>query len=112
VNKRVLELVRENARAAGLENVNAVEPDDVPADLRFSTIWSNPPIRVGKNELHGLLSKWLPRLEVGSDAWLVVQKNLGADSLQKWMNTELGDVVDVTRASTSKGYRVLTAHRR
>lgn len=53
-----------------------------------------------------------PRLEVGSDAWLVVQKNLGADSLQKWMNTELGDVVDVTRASTSKGYRVLTAHRR
>jgi len=112
VNRRVLELVRENARAAGLENVNAVEPDDVPADLRFSTIWSNPPIRVGKNELHGLLTKWLPRLEVGSDAWLVVQKNLGADSLQKWMNTELDDVVDVTRASTSKGYRVLTAHRR
>jgi 16S rRNA (guanine1207-N2)-methyltransferase len=112
VNKRVLELVRENARAAGLDNVNAVEPDDVPADLRFSTIWSNPPIRVGKSELHGLLTRWLPRLEPGSDAWLVVQKNLGADSLQTWMNTELADVVDVTRASTSKGYRLLTAHRR
>ena len=22
-------------------------PDEVPADVRFSTIWSNPPIRIG-----------------------------------------------------------------
>jgi hypothetical protein len=48
---------------------------------------------------------------VGSDAWLVVQKNLGADSLQRWMNETLADVVDVTRASTSKGYRILRAAR-
>jgi len=33
-----------------------------------------PPIRVGKNELHAMLSFWLPRLESGADAWMVVQK--------------------------------------
>jgi 16S rRNA (guanine1207-N2)-methyltransferase len=111
VNERVLDLVRENARAAGLVNVNAVTPDDVPGHLRFATIWSNPPIRVGKEVLHGLLESWLPRLEPGADAWLVVQKNLGADSLQAWMNTTMGETVAVERASTSKGYRVLRARR-
>lgn len=111
VNQRVLDLVRENAHAAGLTNVNAVTPDDVPDDIRFATIWSNPPIRVGKNELHGLLQRWLPRLADDADAWLVVQKNLGSDSLQRWMNDAMADVVDVTRASTNKGYRILRARR-
>jgi len=111
VNERVLELVRENARAAGLTNVNAVTPDDVPDDLRFATIWSNPPIRVGKEELHGILRRWLPRLDAGADAWLVVQKNLGADSLQRWMGETMADTVSVARDSTSKGYRVLRATR-
>jgi len=111
VNERVLDLVRENARASGLQNVNAVTPDGVPDDVVFASIWSNPPIRVGKEVLHGLLETWLPRLEPGSDAWLVVQKNLGADSLQAWMNATMADVVRVERASTSKGYRVLRARR-
>jgi len=111
VNEIVLDLVRENARSVGLENVNAVTPDDVPDDLRFATIWSNPPIRVGKAELHSLLERWLPRLDDGADAWLVVQKNLGADSLQRWIAETMPDVVEVTRASTSKGYRVLRAGR-
>ncbi|WP_209561111.1 class I SAM-dependent methyltransferase [Frigoribacterium sp. PvP032] len=111
VNERVLDLVRENARAAGLVNVNAVTPDGVPDDVVFASIWSNPPIRVGKEVLHGLLETWLPRLQPGSDAWLVVQKNLGADSLQAWMNATMADVVRVERSSTSKGYRVLRARR-
>ncbi|TWX34154.1 class I SAM-dependent methyltransferase [Frigoribacterium sp. ACAM 257] len=112
VNERVLDLVRENAQAAGLVNVNAVTPDGVPDDVVFASIWSNPPIRVGKEVLHGLLETWLPRLEPGSDAWLVVQKNLGADSLQAWMNATMADTVRVERTSTSKGYRVLRARRR
>ena len=60
-------------------------PQDVPDGVRFTTIWSNPPIRVGKNELHELLRAWLPRLEPGADAWLVVAQHLGGDSLQRWI---------------------------
>jgi 16S rRNA (guanine1207-N2)-methyltransferase len=111
VNERALDLVRRNARTLGLSNVNACTPDDVPTDVRFLTIWSNPPIRVGKNELHGLLERWLPRLEPGSDAWLVVQRNLGSDSLQRWLEATYPEDFTFTRAATNKGYRVLRGRR-
>jgi len=112
VNERALDLVRRNAQALGLENVNAVKPEDVPDDLAFITIRSNPPIRVGKDELHGMLLRWLPRLEPGSDAWLVVQRNLGSDSLHRWLDGALPGDFSVLRAATNKGYRVLRVKRR
>jgi 16S rRNA (guanine1207-N2)-methyltransferase len=112
VNTRSLELVRRNAERLGLTNINAVTPDEVPADVLFTTVWSNPPIRVGKNELHAMLLHWLPRLEPGSDAWLVVQRNLGSDSLQRWLQAELPRDFAVLRAATNKGYRVLRCRRR
>lgn len=111
VNERALELVRRNAATLGLSNVRAVLPDDVPDTVSFGTIWSNPPIRVGKAELHALLLRWLPRLGPGADAWLVVQRNLGSDSLQRWMQDELPAGLTVDRASSSKGFRVLRVHR-
>ncbi|WIB78669.1 methyltransferase [Curtobacterium sp. MCPF17_002] len=111
VNERVLGLARANAAAAGASNVSIALPDDVPAELRFRTIWSNPPIRVGKDELHQILLTWLPRLEVGGDAWLVVSKDLGGDSLQRWLRDSLDAAFHVTRATTAKGFRVLRVHR-
>lgn len=107
VNERALELTRQNAARLGLHNVNAVLPDDVPDDVRFAAIWSNPPIRVGKAELHALLERWLPRLDeaTGAAAWLVVAKHLGAESLQRWIGESLG--LDVERAANAKGFRVL-----
>lgn len=112
VNERALDLVRRNAQTLGLDNVNACRPEDVPDGLEFMTIRSNPPIRVGKNELHNMLELWLPRLESGSDAWLVVQRNLGSDSLQRWLDGTLSRDFAVSRAATSKGYRVLRVRRR
>jgi 16S rRNA G1207 methylase RsmC len=101
--------VRTNAETLGLDNVNAVLPDDVPDDIRFMTIWSNPPIRVGKEALHDLLSRWLPRLTDKGQAYLVVQKNLGADSLQRWLRESLGLPCD--RFAVAKGFRVLRVSR-
>ncbi|MDQ1543370.1 MAG: rRNA (guanine1207-N2)-methyltransferase [Actinomycetota bacterium] len=112
VNERALDLVRTNAAALGLTNINAARPDDVPDGVRFTTIWSNPPIRVGKNELHGLLERWLPRLESDSDAWLVVQRNLGSDSLHRWLQATFPEDFAFSRAATNKGYRVLRGRRR
>jgi 16S rRNA (guanine1207-N2)-methyltransferase len=110
VNTRALDVVRLNAQKLGLTNVNAATPDDVPDDVMFTTIWSNPPIRIGKDELHNILTRWLPRLEPGSDAWLVVQRNLGSDSLHRWIEGTLPEL-KTTRAAISKGYRVLRSHR-
>jgi 16S rRNA G1207 methylase RsmC len=112
VNERALDLVRRNARSLGLNNINACTPDNVPTDTAFLTIRSNPPIRVGKNELHELLERWLPRLEPGSDAWLVVQRNLGSDSLHRWLEATYPEEFTFTRAATNKGYRVLRGRRR
>ncbi|WP_312181508.1 methyltransferase [Arthrobacter sp.] len=111
VNERSLGLTRDNAASLGLANVHALLPDDVDPDLRFGTIWSNPPIRVGKDELHALLLRWLPRLAPGGSAWLVVQKNLGSDSLQRWLDETLGADFAVSRHSTAKSFRILLVER-
>lgn len=111
VNQRALDLVRRNAEKLGLDNVNAVTPDDVPEDVMFRTIRSNPPIRVGKNELHGMLERWIPRLDERSDAWLVVARNLGADSLQRWLATSFPEGFRVHRTATARGFRILKVHR-
>ncbi len=112
VNERALDLVRTNAQKMSISNINAVLPEDVPENVSFTTIWSNPPIRVGKNELHGMLEKWLPRLESGSDGWLVVQRNLGSDSLHRWLQSEFPEDFSFVRVTTNKGYRVLRARKR
>ena len=112
VNERALELTRRNAEALGLDNVRTALPHEVPDDTRFMCIWSNPPIRVGKNELHGLLDAWLPRLREGADAWLVVARNLGADSLQRWMDARYRGELSVGRHASHKGFRVLRVRNR
>lgn len=104
VNERALELTKANAESAEVRNVLARLPDDVPAGLEFDAIYSNPPVRVGKQPLHELLTRWLPRLTPGSAAYLVVQRNLGSDSLQKWLN-ENG--FEAGRLKSKKGYRIL-----
>jgi 16S rRNA G1207 methylase RsmC len=104
VNVRALELTRNNAQTAGTANVTAALPDEVPADARFAAIYSNPPVRVGKGPLHELLLRWLSRLAPGASAYLVVQRNLGSDSLASWL---AGQGYEVRRIKSKKGYRVL-----
>jgi 16S rRNA G1207 methylase RsmC len=101
----------------GCTGIEVSTPDTVAPAASYDLIWSNPPIRVGKAVLHDLLTTWLPRLAPGpgSAAYLVVQKNLGADSLQTWLVDALpplmGDV-EVARVATSKGFRLLRVARR
>ncbi len=107
VNERARDLVRGNAARLGLSGVRVCPPEDVPADVRFAAIWSNPPIRIGKPALHALLGRWLPRLAPGAQAHLVVQRNLGADSLHTWLAEQWPGVLDVERVASAKGFRVL-----
>lgn len=110
VNTRSLELAKKNSAKLGLGNVEVVTANQIPGDLRFDAIWSNPPIRIGKAALHELLQTWLPRLESGGRAMLVVQKQLGADSLLAWIQTEFPELT-ASRFSTDKGFRVLEVTR-
>lgn len=105
VNARARELTGENAvRIGAADRIRVAAPDEVPDDVTFAQVWSNPPIRIGKAELHTMLARWLPRLAPDGVGWLVVGRHLGGDSLHRWL-TEQGWQVD--RPASQKGYRVL-----
>jgi 16S rRNA (guanine1207-N2)-methyltransferase len=106
INPRARDLCTRNAAALGLTNVEVRSPEDMPSDLRFASIWSNPPIRIGKAALHDLLNRWLWRIEPGGEIWLVINRHLGADSLQRWL-TDRGALT--ARATSKAGYRILKA---
>ncbi|HUP99829.1 MAG TPA: methyltransferase [Aeromicrobium sp.] len=107
VNSRASELTAENAKRHRAR-VRVAAPDDVPGELFFDEIWSNPPVRIGKDALHVLLATWMPRLEPDGTAYLVVGKNLGADPLQRWL-TDSGWPAE--RIASSRGFRVLAVRR-
>ncbi len=103
-NERARGLTERNATRNGVTNIRVCAPSDVPQDIRFSTIWSNPPIRVGKPALHDLLSGWLGRLDDDGTAVLVVQKHLGADSLQRWLGSH---GFATARLASRSGFRLI-----
>ncbi|QNP57434.1 class I SAM-dependent methyltransferase [Tessaracoccus defluvii] len=109
VNGRAVELTNLNAERHGVaDRVRACFPDEIDGDVAYDEIWSNPPIRIGKAALHDLLLTWLPRLTVDGSAYLVVGKNLGGDSLQRWLE---GQGFPTERIASAKGFRVLRSRR-
>ncbi|ASK66618.1 16S rRNA methyltransferase [Brachybacterium avium] len=106
VSERARELTAENARRAGLTNLRVLAPQEVPEDLAPQALWSNPPIRIGKEALHVLLQDWMPRLAPQGTAALVVGKNLGADPLARWLGQQLPDR-SVAKVASAKGFRVI-----
>ena len=104
VNERALELCARNAAAVGLPNVRCVTPADPSVPARLAGIWSNPPVRIGKPALRELVGSWVRRLDPGRAAYLVMGRNLGADSLHRWL-AEQG--WPVTRLAARSGYRLL-----
>jgi 16S rRNA (guanine1207-N2)-methyltransferase len=108
VNSRARELTAANAESLGLR-ITVAEPSEVPADVTFAQIWSNPPTHVGKSELHAILARWLPRLTPDGVAWLVINRHLGGDSLHTWL-VEQGWAVE--RKASQKGFRVLRVTRK
>jgi 16S rRNA (guanine1207-N2)-methyltransferase len=104
VNQRALELVRRNADRLGVSNVTACRPEEVPDELRFTAIYSNPPVRIGKQVLHEMLIHWLQRLAASASAFLVVHKRLGGDSLAEWTRAQ---GFPTRRIGSRSGFRVL-----
>ncbi|WP_201736558.1 class I SAM-dependent methyltransferase [Bifidobacterium xylocopae] len=111
INERALDLTRSNAALNGAANIEPLAPDALPDSQTFDLIWSNPPIRVGKEALHRLLMTYLPRLRPAGAAYLVVQRNLGSDSLIDWLSTQLPDGWHAGKYASSKGYRVIEVTR-
>ena len=108
VNRRALELCASNAKANRITNIRVCQPEEVPDEVRFAVILSNPPIRIGKVALHELLLRWLDRLTDDGHAVLVVQHHLGSDSLARWLDE---NAWPTRRLSSRAGYRLLEIRR-
>lgn len=104
VNRRALDVCRRNAERNSLGNVTCLAPNDADDLRNVDVIVSNPPIRIGKVALHELVSTWLARLKPEGICLLVVARNLGSDSLARWLESR-GFIV--TRVESRKGFRVL-----
>jgi len=108
VNERARQLCRDNAAQNNITNVVVIDPTQRNPEDQYSLMWSNPPIRIGKTELHQLLVTWLHQLSHDAHAHLVVSKNLGADSLLTWLNSQ---GFPATKKASSKGFRIIEAQR-
>ncbi len=106
VNSRSVEIANLNAKNLELNNFQAVLAENLPGDLLFDEIWSNPPIRIGKKSLHELLRKYLALLHPNGRALLVVQKQLGAESLLRWLEEEFPNRTS-SRILNERGYWVI-----
>jgi 16S rRNA G1207 methylase RsmC len=103
INERARALCAMNAQKNGLTNITVLAPEDLDESIRYSLLWSNPPIRIGKTALRQLLLEWMQRLTDDGTGHLVVSKNLGGDSLAEWL-TESGFATK--KLASSKGFRV------
>ena len=108
VNARALSRCEGNVAAAAIPNARCLAADDPGLPPSYELIWSNPPIRIGKQALHKMLTTWLSRLAPDAAAYLVIQRNLGSDSLQRWLE-ESGWLSE--RFAARSGYRVLEVRR-
>lgn len=104
VNQRAAELSRRNlarngARAEvvqgdGFENVSGA----------FDFILTNPPIRAGKAVIYGLFDAARAHLTEDGALYIVIRKQQGAESAQRYLQ---GIYRDVARIARDKGYWVL-----
>lgn len=112
INNFAVELTNDNFKKYEFINANAYHVDKYlelnkkDSNNKFDFIVSNPPIRIGKDELHQMLLLWLEYLKDDGVALMVVQKNLGADSLVDWLNKNTK--FHSTKLSSSKGFRIIS----
>lgn len=67
-------LARNNTARLGLENVRIASPEMAKAGV-FAAIYSNPPVRVGKDRMRTLLLEWLAHpAPAGRAYWVVMDQ--------------------------------------
>ena len=82
---------------AGIELVYVLEGG-------FDAIVLNPPIRTGKAVIYAMFADAAAHLSPGGALYIVIRKQQGAESAQKYLGTIYADVERIAR---EKGYWVL-----
>ena len=105
VNERAAELARRNLAANGVKNAQVVTGDSYASvEGKFSAILLNPPIRAGKQTIYAMFADALNYLEDGGALYIVIRKQQGAESAEKFLKTLYPSVERIAR---EKGYWVI-----
>ena len=107
VNLRALGLCQENLQANGC-SATCLESDGFAAlaDRQFDAVITNPPIRAGKQVIYKMFADAAAALRPEGALYLVIRKQQGAESCEKYLKTLFADVQRIARES---GYWVLQA---
>ena len=105
VNSRAVELAARNLAANGVTNAAVVQGDGFAAvEGVFDAIALNPPIRTGKAVIYAMFAEAAAHLKPDGALYIVIRKQQGAESAQKYLASIYGDVERIAR---EKGYWVL-----
>ena len=105
INLRAVETAEKNLKANGVKNAKAIQGDGYEnVEGKFDFILLNPPIRTGKDVIYGMFSGARKYLSESGALYIVIRKQQGAESAEKYLNTIYNDVERIAR---EKGYWVL-----
>jgi len=84
INKRAVELSKENLKLNNIENANCFE-SNIYSEVKekYNYIITNPPIRAGKEIIRNFLFGALDYLEENGEVWFVMRKDHGVKSMIK-----------------------------
>lgn len=104
INLRALDLARKNAAKYGVTGGFIHSDGFAGIDGDFDCVITNPPIRAGKQTIYQMFADSAARLNPGGCLYIVIRKQQGAPSAQKYLLT-LFPQVDVI--DKSGGYWVI-----
>lgn len=105
VNARAVELARRNLAAAGIANAEVFVSDGLSQlEGTFDVVVTNPPIRAGKQVIYRLFEQSHARLNEGGALYVVIRKQQGAPSAEKFLVALFGHARMIAR---EKGYWII-----
>lgn len=87
VNARALELAMRNVQANGMRAEAVLSDGFEKVQGMFDTVITNPPIRAGKAVIYRMFEEARTHLVPGGALYLVIRKQQGAPSAQKFLKT-------------------------
>ncbi|MBR3742337.1 MAG: class I SAM-dependent methyltransferase [Clostridia bacterium] len=104
VNERAVELARKNAEANNVRAEMVLSDGLDNIDGPFDYIFTNPPIRAGKQVIYRLFAQSAQKLTKSGALYLVIRKQQGAESALKYLKTIFENV---ETAEKSGGFWVI-----
>lgn len=105
VNERAINLAKKNIQINHLKDIEAkISNLYENVTEQYDMIISNPPIRAGKQIVHGIVINGLKHLNHNGCMYIVIQKKQGAESMKKKMEEVFENVQVVNKVN---GYLIL-----